>query len=332
MPPLVDPTSVLVALVLFLGGVLLLALSVEKLVERLVSVAVPAGVHPVLLAVLVAAVDPGNLGFGLAAVLDGSPDVAVGAAFGSAYFLLGAALPAAALVSPFEVRVSGRRLLPGVAAPVALLPFLRDGRLAAWEGVALIALCGAGLFWMYRMETAMGAGASAGLRAGDDVGAAGGAGGGRDAGAVREIGAAVLFLGGVAAGSALAARGASGLVSGLGLDGTAFGATFVGLVLSLEEALLILLPVRRGRPGVAAGTVIGELVFLATANVGVLALAGGVDLAPSVAGLHGPALAAGSVVAGLFLWRGTLDRGRGATLLLLYLAVWGLSWAAGAAG
>ena len=349
MPPLVDPTSVLVALVLFLGGVLLLILSVEKLVERVVSAATAAGVPPLLLAVLVASVDPGNAGFGLAAVLGGSPGVAVGAAFGSAYFLLGAALPAAALVSPFEVRVSGRLLVPGAAAPAVLLPFLLDGRLAVWEGLALLALCAGGLFWMYRMEAAMGAGAAAALSGSGDPGdvagegggegaddgpRAGGDGGGRAGGGdtvpAREIGAAVLFLGGVVAGSVLAARGAGGLVSGLGLDGTALGATFVGLVLSLDEALLVLLPVRRGRPGVAAGTVVGELVFLATANVGVLALAGGLELATSVASLHGPALVAGSAVACLFLWQGRLGRARGAALLLLYLGVWGLSWASAA--
>ncbi len=365
MPPLVDPTSVLLALVSLLGGVLLLVLCVEKVMEGLVSVAADLGVSPLLLAVLVACVDLGDWGFGLAAVLGGSPEVAVGAAFGAAYFLLGAALPAAALVSPFELRVRGRLLAPAAVAPAALYPFLLDGRLALWEGGALWALFAAGVAWMHRLELAGGGASPDAL--GDDVGpddlpdgpATGrgaregreGSGGGGPEGepesgpesgeaaaergdTARRAGAAALFLGGAAAGSALAAKGAGGMVSGLGLDGTAFGATFVGLVLSLGDALVVLVPVRRGRPAVAAGAVVGSLLFVATGDLGLLALAGGaggLELAPGVASLHGPALAAGSAVACLFLWQGKMSRSRGTALLLLYLGMWIAAWGRAAA-
>lgn len=169
MPPLVDPTALLVALVLFLGGVLLLTVSADRLLRSLAAVGSAAGVSTYLLAVVLVAVDPGGWGFGVAAVLGGSP--------------------------------------------------------------------------------------------------------------------------GVAAGSWLAARGAGDLAAGLGLDATAFGATFVGPLLSLEGVLVVLTPVRRGRPEVAAG-----------------------------------ALVAGSAVAALFLWQGRMTRARGAALLLLYLGMWILSW------
>lgn len=368
MPPLVDPTSVLVALVSFLGGVLLLVLCVERVMEGLVSVAADLGISPLLLAVLVACVDPGDVGFGLAAVLGGSPEVAVGAAFGAAYFLLGAALPAAALVSPFELRVRGRLLAPAAAATAALYPFLLDGRLALWEGGALTVLFAAGVAWMHRLELAGGGASLDGVDDIDDVGgpdglpdgpATGrgaregreGSGGGGPEGepesgpesgeaaaergdTARRAGAAALFLGGAAAGSALAAKGAGGMVSGLGLDGTAFGATFVGLVLSLGDVLVVLVPVRRGRPAVAAGAVVGSLLFLATGLPGLLALAGGaggLELAPAVASLHGPALAAGSAVTCLFLWQGKVSRSRGAALLLLYLGLWIAAWGRAAA-
>lgn len=337
MPP-VDPTALLVALVLFLGGVLLLALSVDRLTGSLVTVSSAAGMSPLLLAVLVVAVDPGIWGFGVAAVLGGSPGVAVGSTFGAAYFLLGASLPAAALVSPFEVELPGRLLAPGVAAPAVLYPFLLDGRLATWEGAALMALFASGLWWLCRAEAAGGgveAATGAFGAAGDSGAGVSGAAAGSspeeppEAPAAREAGAAVLYLGGVAAGSWLAARGAGDLAAGLGLDGTAFGATFVGLVLSLEGVLLVLLPVRRGRPEVAAGALVAGLLFYATAAPGLLALAagaGGLELSPSVASLHGPALAAGSAVAALFLWRGRMTRGPGAALLLLYLGLWIAAW------
>lgn len=338
MPPLVDPTALLVALVLFLGGVLLLAVSADRLLRSLAGVGSAAGVSPYLLAVVLVAVDPGSWGFGVAAVLAGSPGLAVGSAFGSAYFLLGAALPAAALVSPFELRVPGRLLAPAVAAPALLCPLLLDGRLAPWEGAALLALFAGGLWWLYRAE------------AGGDGGAFGNVGNGRsgaapdagarpaepadvgDVGTAKRAGAAVLYTGGVAAGSWLAARGAGNLAAGLGLDGTAFGATFVGLVLSLEAVLVVLVPVRRGRPEAAAGALVAGVLFYAAGDPGLLALtaraagAGSLELSASVPALHGPALAAGSAVAALFLWRGRMTRARGAALLLLYLGVWILAW------
>lgn len=334
-----DPTALLVALVLFLGGVLLLALSADRLTGSLVTAASAAGTSSFLLAVLVVAVDPGVWGFGVAAVLGGSPGVAVGSTFGAAYFLLGAALPAAALVSPFEVELPGRLLAPGVAAPAVLYPFLMDGRLATWEGAALMALFAPGLWWLYRAEAGGGDGGDAAVGAFGAAGDSAASGSGASAGsspeeppeppAAREAGAAVLYLGGVAAGSWLAARGAGDLAAGLGLDGTAFGATFVGLVLSLEGVLLVLLPVRRGRPEVAAGALVAGLLFYATAAPGLLALAagaGGLELSPSVPSLHGPALAAGSAVAALFLWRGRMTRGPGAALMLLYLGLWIVAW------
>lgn len=329
MPPLVDPTSLLLSLVLFLGGALLLALAADRLVETAVGTAAAAGASPVLLAVLVAGIDPGLLGFGLAAAAGDLPGLAAGTAFGAAYALLGVALPAAAVVSPFEARVPGRLLLPAVAAPAALLPFLLDGRLAPWEGLALAAIFAAGTGWLWRVESAGGAAAPG----------KGGAGAGADGGTeaadgtsdtAREVGTALGFLAGVAGGAALAAHGAGGLIADLGLDGTALGATFVALILSLDEVFLVLAPVRRGRPVVGVGHVVGRLLFFAAGLPAALALAagpGGLELAPSAASLHGPALAVGAAVAGLFLWQGRMGRGRGAALLLLYLGAWILTWA-----
>lgn len=352
MPPLVDPTALLLSLVLFLGGALLLALSADRLVETAAGAGAAAGLAPALLAPLAASVDPGTLGFGLAAVAGDLPGLAAGTAFGAAYAVLGVALPAAALVSPFEVRLPGRLLAPLVAAPAALLPFLLDGRLAAWEGGVLAALFAAGTWWLVRVESAdvrveaagdgraspgsgyPGRGDETSQPAGAEAvvlgGNAGPAPSGPTVAPAKRAGTALGFLAGVAGGAALAAHGAGGLLAQLGADATALGATFAALILSLDGVFLVLAPVRRGRPGAAVGHVVGRVLFFATGLPAVLALAGGaggIELAPAAASLHGPALLAGGAVAALFLWRGRMDRARGAALLLLYAAVWILAWA-----
>lgn len=321
MPPLVDPTALLLSLVLFLGGALLLALSADRLVETAADAGAAAGLAPALLATLAACIDPGTLGFGLAAVAGDLPGLAVGAAFGAAYAVLGVALPAAALVSPFRVRLPGRLLAPLVAAPAALLPFLLDGRLAAWEGGVLAALFAAGTWWIVHVESSDGrAEFSGGREPAPDP----------DVPPAKRAGTALGFLAGVAGGAALAAHGAGGLATQLGADATALGATFAALILSLDGVFLVLAPVRRGRPDAAIGHVVGRVLFFATGLPAALALAGGaggIELAPAAASLHGPALAAGGAVATLFLWRGRMDRARGAALLALYAAIWILSWA-----
>ncbi|MFB6240017.1 MAG: hypothetical protein ABEJ46_00330, partial [Gemmatimonadota bacterium] len=229
------------------------------------------------------------------------------------------------------------------------LPFLLDGRLAAWEGGVLAALFAAGLWWIVRVESvedragvAEGGAESSGDGRGDaspapPISGVRAAGEGmdpesadRDVRPAKRAGTALGFLAGVAGGAALAAHGAGGLATQLGADTTALGATFAALILSLDGVFLVLAPVRRGRPGAAVGHVVGRVLFFATGLPAALALAGGaggIELAPAAASLHGPALAAGGAVAALFLWRGRMDRARGAALLALYAAIWILSWA-----
>ncbi|KXA98137.1 hypothetical protein AKJ39_02440 [candidate division MSBL1 archaeon SCGC-AAA259J03] len=59
----------------------------------------------------------------------------------------------------------------------------------------------------------------------------------------------------------MAVRGAGRIVSFFGFNETVFGMTFVGAVMSLEELLLVVEPVRRGRESIAVGNIIGSLIF-----------------------------------------------------------------------
>lgn len=306
---------------LFLGGVALLVLSVERLVENLAKAAVATGFSAFLLTVLLVGMDFENWAFGIAAQLDALPGIALGSAIGSAVFLTGIAVPVAGALSPFRVRVPRDYLAITAAAPLVLLPFLLGGGVTPWEGAALMALMAAALGWFYVRERS----GRAMLRDPEAEEAA------------REVeregrsgrfylALCVLLVVGLIVGSELAVRGARGVVGGLGLDETAFGMTVVGLVMALEEVLLVLEPVRRGRVSIAAGNVVGSLVFFSTGNVGLLALAGPLPVAPSVLRLYWPFLAGTTLVVVLALARGRVGRPAAALLAAAYAAFWVLAY------
>lgn len=315
-------TEVALPALLFAAGIGLLVFSVERLVESLARAAVLSGVSAFLLAVLFVGLDFENWAFGIAAVVDELPGIALGSAVGSALFLTGIAIPAAGFLRPFEPRVPADYALLTAVAPLLLLPTLADGVVTRPEGTLLLLCLGAGLFHLVRRERSGGAT----LRDPEAEEAAREA---REAGRGRwfYLGLSALLVVGVVAGSELAVRGARGLVGGLGLDETAFGMTVVGLAMSLEEVLLVLEPVRKGRVSIAAGNVVGSLLFFCTGNVGLLALPGPLAVDPAALRLYWPLLAVSVFLVALFLWRGRVKRLEATLLLAVYGAFWLLAWA-----
>ncbi|MFQ5678967.1 MAG: sodium:calcium antiporter [Gemmatimonadota bacterium] len=314
--------SVALPALLFLTGVLLLVFCVERLVESLAKAAVAAGISAFFLAVVFTGLDFENWAFGIASALGDLPGIAIGSAFGSALFLAGVAVPAAGFLVPFEVRVPRDYLVLTAAAPLILAPFLLDGAVSRPEGGALCLILGGALAYLYRREKR----GEALLRdaeveeAEEEVLSG-------DRPAWYYLGISALLVLGMIVGSELAVRGARGVVAGFGLDETAFGMTFVGLVMSLEEVLLVVEPVRRGRVPIAAGNLVGSLLFFSTGNVGLIAATRRLPLDPGVLHLYWPFLFGSTALVTLFLWRGRVKRPEAVLLGLVYLAYWALAYA-----
>ena len=301
----------------FVVGVVLIVYSVEELVENITKSAVLTGLSPFVLAILFAGMDFENWVFGVAAMLGDLPGIAIGSALGSGLFLVGVAVAIGGFLTPFETTVDRDYLLLLLASPLVLLAFIFDGRLSRFDGVALLVIFALILGYIYREERA-GRETFRDEETQEAVEAVESSG----HGGWYYLGLSALFVVGIVLGSELAVRGARGVVTAFSLDGTVFGMTFVGTAMSLEEVSLVVVPVREGKPSIAIGNVVGSLLFFSTGNVGLLAVTRPFTLSPSVLTFYWPAFFVATVVTGLFLYRGRIERPEAVVLGLIYLGWW----------
>lgn len=322
----------LLALALFLVGVVLVIASVETFIEAVAESALSIGLSGFFLTVVLAGTDLENAILGLAAVVDGLPDLALGTVFGEALFVLGAAVGLAGVLTPFETSVPRSYLLLVLVSPSLLFALALDGTLSRFDGAVLTAsflpLLGA-VYALERdqrtrylsaeeVEEALEESEESEDATDDSLSE-------RYAG-WYQLGIALVATAGMTVGSELAVTGARGLLSVLGVTGLVFGATVMSFIASLEELFLTVEPARQGRPHLGVGNVVGSVMFFVTANVGVLALVRPIDTGGTVLTIHWPFFAATLLLVAAAFFRGRVGRPEGAVLLGLYVAYWGANY------
>ena len=301
--------------VLFLIGVGLVLWGAERFTDGALGAATRFRLSPFFVGALVSGFEPENLVTGVAATLGSLPQVALGTVIGAAIFMLTAGLGAALLLVPMDVNIPK----PGtLAMGFVLLPFAvalwNDGTVSRQEGALLVLVALAVLAWLYRRSPIL-------LATDRDVEP--------QSGALSRARVFLLLLVGVGSlfvGAELVVRGASALISSLGISETFFGMTVVALGESFEETARMVAPARRGHPELAWGNVVGTVVILLGFNLGAIALVRPLAADPLVLRLHVPYLVACTLlVAGALLAARRLGRGFGALLVLLYLLYLGLN-------
>lgn len=309
--------ELIIPILMFLGGIALLIYSVEKFIENLTKSALVLGVSTFILAVIFAGMDFENWAFGIASVVANLPGVALGSAMGSALFLMGGSVALAGFLTPFDAKVPKVYLILMMISPLILLGCLWDGTLTRIEGAGLLTAFGLIIFYIYRKEKT-----AEYLRDHEVEEAA------EEMGKRKWLYPALMVAStlGMILGSELAVRGARGIVQGFGLNETIFGMTITGLVMSLEETLLIVEPIRKGRVNIALGNIVGSLIFFSTGNIGLLALTKSFLVESSVLSFYWPYLFAATLLVGLFLLRGKVRRLEALPLALVYLSYWILSY------
>ena len=300
-----------IALAAFAGGVVLVVVATERLLEGLVGIARAARVAPFLAAAVLSGLEAENVAVGLAAGGRGASDVALGTAFGGAIFLLCAALGLGGLIAPLHVHMPrGVVVLLPACAVAAGLPILYP-QTPRWTGaVLLVAFVGA-IAYLSRASRD-----HQFLSAGDIDGEAEG-----KRRSVRLLAAmTVTGIGAITLGGELVAYGAETVIRVAGVSAGLIGVVITPAAIESEEIIRQVIPTRRGRPDVSAGNAIGTVIYFLLFNLGLIALLTPVAVPAYVRTLDWPVLLVSATLAAVFLWRGKVGRLEGAILVAVGVA------------
>jgi len=340
----------LLSVVLFLVGVVVVVVSVETFIEAVAEGALALGVSGFFLTVVLAGTDLENVILGVAAAYDQLPDLALGTVFGEALFILGAAVGLAGVLVPFETDVPRNYLGLMLLAPFLFFGLALDGTLSQFDGIVLTATFVPYLAIIYTLERYT----DTRYLSAEEVEIMEEK---REEAAVDDedewfdldldldvddfvdervperyegaafLGIAVLATIGMTVGSELAVEGAKEILTLLGVTGLAFGATVMSFIASLEELFLTVEPVRRGRPHIGVGNVVGSMLFFVSANAGLIALVHPLNTSGTVVTVHWPFFFGTMLVVAAAFYRGKVGRPTGFLLLGAYAAYWVANYA-----
>jgi cation:H+ antiporter len=298
----------LVALGLLAAGALVLYVGAEAAVRGAAGLARAVGISPFVLGALLFGIDVESTGAAVAAAARGETSLAAGTVVGTVLFLYGAAFGAALIVARGPVPSPEPLLVLTPALHLVAGAFtLADRYVARIEGMFLVVMYLAYVGLLLRLgRTPM-------LIRDREREAAG---------ATRSAPVMVaLALGGVAmlvVGGTVVAGGATRFAAVTGLAAGFVGAAVLGVLVSLDEVLLEVLPIRRGTPELATGNLFGTLPAFAAGVLGLAALARPLDVDSAAAAGYLAVAILYAVVATVFLVRGRAGRVLGGFLLAGY--------------
>lgn len=302
--------SPLVSIVAFIAGVVLVVVATERLLEGLVGVARAVRLAPFVVSAILSGLEAENVAVGLIAGHNGQSEIALGTAFGGATFLICIALGLGAVIAPLRVTLPRGVVLLLGAAPLAAGVALIGNTTSRWSGGVLLVLFALAMTYV--------------IRASRDHKFV-------DSSEVREalerprklwVSASVAIIGiaVITAGGELVAQGASGIISAFGVPALLMGMVVTPAAIEAEEVIRQVIPARRGYPDVAAGNVIGTVLYFLLFNLGLIALITPVAVPPLTRVFDWPFLIGVSLLAAAFLLRGRVDRLHGLVLVALGLA------------
>lgn len=301
----------LAALGLLALGAALLYAGAESAVRGAASLARVLGVPAFVLGALLFGIDLEGLGTAVGASAGGEPALAAGEIFGTVLFLYGAAFGSALLLSKQPLPAPNPQMVLAPAIPLlAAAMAIADRYVGRLEGGLLLGIY-AGYVALVVREGRLARARAAEIE--------------REAGE-RQRPRSVLYLmtlGGLlllSAGATVAVAGGTRFAAAAGLSEGFVGAAVLGILVSLDEVLLEVLPARRGSPELATGNLLGTLAAFCSGVLGIAALVRPLDVDSAAAlALLGSAFLY-AVVATVFLARRRAGWGVGLFVLAFYAA------------
>lgn len=335
----VDQHGMWGAILVLAGGAVLLTVCVERLISYLTRVAFSTKISLFALAILFTGFEFDDTVLALVLSAGELERVALGTALGTGLAIVGVTFALAAIVRPFPVDLPTDYVVLFAVAPLLLVPLVLGGTLTFAHGVFL--LCAFVLTFGYLLvrerqrDTPVFRNSELGTRVRPDGGVSlpnsvssipeDRLVGGRSASGWIWLSLAVVALCGIVLGSMLLETGSEAVVDGFGVSETVFGATVLTAILTFEDVMLTIEPVRRGVPEIGVGNVIGSVLFSVTGNVGVIMLFGDLPVSRSVLTFHLPAVLLATALAAYFLRSGRVKRWHGVLLGGIYVAYWSIA-------
>lgn len=329
----VEGKGLLGALLVLAGGGILLTVCVEKLISYLTRAAFGLKTSLFALAIVFTGFEFDDTILALVLSADDLQGAALGTALGTGLAIVGVTFALAAIVRPFSVDLPTDYVVLFALAPLLLIPFVFLGTLTFIHGVLLLGSFVMMFAYLIVREHQRDVPVFRNSELGAEVRPDGGVAfpksisedrlvGDRPASGWIWIFLAVLALVGIVFASMLLEAGSEVVIAGLSIEETVFGATVLTTILTFEDIMLTIEPVRRGVPEIGVGNVIGSVLFSVTGNVGVIMLLSDLKISRSVLTFHLPAVIIVTALAAYFLYEGHLKRWHGYLLGSFYVAYW----------
>jgi cation:H+ antiporter len=335
----IESQGALGAAAVLLGGILLLAASTEKLISYLARASLNLKVSLFALAIVFTGFEFDDTVLALVLSAGELEGAALGTALGTGLAIIGITLALAAVVRPFPVDLPADYIVIFAVSPLLLVPFVLLGTLTFVHGVILTGFFVAAFAYFILRERQRDVPVFRDTELGQELQDYRTDGGMARPESLEEIpeerllgdfatsgyvwaGLSVVALAGVVFAAMLLEGGSEVVIEGFGIEQTVFGATFITLILTFEDIMLTIEPIRRGLPEVGVGNVIGSVLFSVTGNVGVIMFLGEVSISQSVLTFHLPAMIVVTALAAYFFYSGSVKQWHGVVLGGLYVAYW----------